>query len=96
MEIKFKQGLAGPAYSYNPGDVADMEESQAIRLCEKGIAEPVKDKKVETQTAPEPEKEMITFDDLEKKAGGWYEFPNGEKVRGEEKAKKKLKEMNGG
>ena len=97
MKVKFKQALSGPAYSYSAGDVADMEESQAIRLCEKGIAGPVKEKKNEKQTAPEPENQKLSFDDLKMKPGGHYYTPDDKYLgHGEDKAREKLKEMNGG
>ena len=96
MKVKFKQALAGPAYSYSAGDVADIEESQAIRLCEKGIAEPVKEKKTEKQTAPEPENQALTFDDLEKKKGGHYYLDDKHFAHGEENAREKLQKMNEG
>ncbi len=52
MKIKFLQGLAGPKYVYNPGDIADMGEKQAVRLCKAGIARPVKEAQTETATMP--------------------------------------------
>ena len=39
-------------------------------------------------------KYKLTIDDLKKKDGGWYEFPDGQSVRGKEKAKKKLADIN--
>lgn len=40
------------------------------------------------------EKDKLTFDDLKKKDGGWYEFPDGQSVRGKKNAEKKLADIN--
>ena len=96
MRIKIKQGLSGPAYSYSAGDIVDLPQKKAIKLCEAGIAQPVKEKEIEKQTKPQQENQEITFSDLNKKAGGWFEFPDGKNVRGEEAAKERLKKLNGG
>lgn len=41
-------------------------------------------------------KEKLTIEDLEQKPGGWYEFPDGSKEHGKDRAEKKIKEWNGG
>lgn len=97
MKIEFKQGLSGPAYSYNPGDIDDIKKEKAIRFCEAGIATPVKEKVVEKAIKDDSEeKQILTIGDLEQKKGGWYEFPDESKVRGEKKAKEKLEKWNEG
>jgi len=75
VRIKIKQGLAGPAYSYSKGDIVEFPKKEAIRLCEAGIAQPVKEKV--TETASKFPKHT---------GGGWYELSNGEKVQGKEHA----------
>jgi len=93
MKIKFIQGLAGPDYSYSPGNIDDVEEKQAIRLCEAGIARPVKEKEVETATKPKPEtaeKEYPVHT-----GGGWYELSTGDKIQGKEEAIEAQKELEG-
>lgn len=76
MRIKFRQVYDGPAGSFSPGDMADLDTDTAINICNAGLAFPVKEKKVETQMAQFP-KEV---------GGGWHELSNGTKVQGKEKA----------
>lgn len=37
--IKLKTGLAGAVRTYNPGDVVDWDDDDAVRLVEAGFAE---------------------------------------------------------
>lgn len=48
MLIKFLVSLSGPEVSFNPGDVAEINDEEAGRLIEAGIAIPY---------VPEPVKE---------------------------------------
>ena len=75
MKIQFKQSIAGPKYAYSRGEVAEFNKKEAIRLCEKGIAQPLKEKVTETSSKFPKHT-----------GGGWYELSNGEKVQGKEHA----------
>jgi len=91
MKIKFKQGLAGPNYNYNPGDQADFDEKQAIRLCEAGIAAPVKIENTEKQVKKPVEKSAKEYP--HHKGGGYYELSNGETIQGKDEAIDAEKEL---
>ena len=96
MKIKFKTGISGPNYSYSKGDEADFDKKKAIRLCEAGIARPIKEEDIEKQVKNKSENEMVTFDDLKKKKGGHYYLDGEHFAHGEENAKEKIKELNEG
>jgi len=80
MRIKFRQEYEGPAGSFSPGDIANLNKDIAINICNAGLAFPVKERQIENQVK-----------DL---GGGWYETSNGEKIRGKDKAIKAEKEVN--
>ena len=65
----------------------DVYSENVIELHESRCPEKVENKKVKELTKPKPV-------DLSQyaKDGGWYEFPNGEKIRGKEKALEYYKE----
>lgn len=94
MKIKILKGLAGPKFVYNPGDVVEMEDKQAIRLCKAGIAQPIKEQKTETAVKPPGENAAIKYP--VHKGGGWYELSNGETVKGKEEALEAQKALDGG
>ena len=83
MKIKFKTGISGPNYSYSKGDEADFDKKKAIRLCEAGIARPIKEEDVETSAKDYPYH----------KGGGYYKLSNGDTVQGKKKAVKAEKEL---
>ena len=83
MKIKFKQGLAGPAYAYSSGDIKDMPKEKAIKLCKAGIAVPCKNKKAEKKVLS-PIENTSKFPKFT--GGGWYKLSNGEKIQGKENA----------
>lgn len=90
MKIKMLQGLAGPEFVYNPGDVVEMEKKQATRLCKAGIAKPIEGEEIETATKPQGETAAKWPKHV---GGGWYQLSNGEKIRGEEEAIAAQKEL---
>ena len=51
MKVKFEQSIAGRDYVYNRGDIVDVEDKEAVRLIEAGIAvkQPVKTVKKATK-----------------------------------------------
>jgi len=91
MEIQFDVSIAGKSYSYQPGERADISQKQAIRLCEAGIAHPIKNKKTERQIKSTEEIQAKTYP--HHKGGGYYVLSNGNEVRGKEKAKKAEKKI---
>lgn len=62
---------------YSAGETEDLPRTKAISLIRSHIAE--EDRSVEAL-------------EIEHKGSGWYELPNGKKVRGKEEA---LREVNG-
>ena len=84
MKIKFKTGIAGPNFSYAPGDVVDLKQEQAIKFCKSNVAYPIKEKITENQKYP---KHI---------GGGWYELSDGEKTQGKEEAVKQQNKLKGG
>lgn len=42
MRVRLLQGRAGPTVSQNPGDVVDVDPAEAMRMIERGQAEPVR------------------------------------------------------
>jgi len=50
MKVCIKTSIAGARYAYGPGDIAEVDEAEAMRLIRAGIAEPVEEKP-ETATA---------------------------------------------
>lgn len=94
MKIKFKNGIAGPNYNYDPGDTANFEEKQAIRLCEAGIAQPVKEKVIETAEKKNKEEFETSAKDYPVHAGGgWYKLSDGSSVQGKDEAIKAEKKL---
>lgn len=43
MKIKFLVSMAGSEWAYSPGQVAEIEQAEAVRLVEAGFAVPVVD-----------------------------------------------------
>jgi len=86
MRIKFRQGYQGPAGSFSPGDVVDLEKNKAIDICNAGLAFPAKEKQIERQINEYPKHT----------GGGWYELSNGDKVRSKENAIKEEKLIESG
>ncbi len=96
MRIKFRQGYEGPAGTFSPGDIEEIEKNIAINICNAGIAFPVKNKQIERQVKPEAEKQILDIADLEKRKGGHY-YLNGEHfAHGKTNARKKLEKWNKG
>ncbi len=72
MRVKFRREYDGPAGSFSPGDVVNLEKDIAIDICNAGLAFPVKEKQVENQ--------MINYP---KHIGGpYWELSNGERFQG--------------
>lgn len=83
MKIKFRQGYDGPAGSFSPGDIANLDTDTAIDICNAGLAYPTKEKQTETQMKEYPYHT----------GGGWYKLSNGDKVQGKENAIEAQKEL---
>lgn len=61
---------------YEKGDTYTYKDKERVAfLIEKGYLE-----------EDEPQRENIKSDEIKHTGGGWYELPNGEKVKGKEKA----------
>jgi hypothetical protein len=92
-EVIMKTTSAGPNGTYLSGAVVPVDDKEAEQLVNGGYAEyvdPVEEPKQET--SDQKEESSITVDDYHT-GGGYYELPNGEKVRGKENALEALKEL---
>lgn len=77
MKIKFNRDVS----PYSAGEVHSFPRSRAIQLISSNFAEEISN---------EPDLETPKELELEYKGSGWYELPNGEKVRGESEALDRL------
>ncbi len=61
MKIKLIHALAGISFSYRRGEVIEIDDAEAVRLINGGLAAPVKEEVlVETAEAPKPKVEKAT------------------------------------
>ena len=42
MKVKLKISMSGPTVSYKPGDIFEGPADECARLCDRGIATPIK------------------------------------------------------
>jgi hypothetical protein len=54
MLVKMTVGLAGPAYTLNPGDEREFPQDEAMRLVAAGFAVPVSELKIERAIVDAP------------------------------------------
>lgn len=52
MKVRMAVGLSGPAVCLSPGDEAEFEQAEALRLIAAGYAVPVEARKVEKAVKP--------------------------------------------
>lgn len=83
-----KTTSAGPDGTFLIGTVVTFDEKEAEQLVDGGYAEYVD----EVQEEQETESSTLNIEDYHV-GGGYYELPNGDKVRGKEKAEEALKEL---
>ncbi len=89
MKIKILTSLAGINFSYSVGQIAEVDDKTAIHWVKAGLAEPVDAKQFENAVIEPPENAALKAakDKYPKHiGGGWYELPNGEKVKGKDEA----------
>lgn len=58
MKVRMKlkiQGTRNGVSWPDPGEVVDLPQNEAVKLCDAGYAVPVKEDKVEKAVAPQPE-----------------------------------------
>ncbi|RSL32663.1 hypothetical protein D7Z54_14535 [Salibacterium salarium] len=72
---------------YAKGKTFEGDEKRIAELVEKGFVSP---KPIEEQSQKKPPDESKT-EDVKHVGGGYYELPNGEKVKGKEEALKAAK-----
>lgn len=77
MKIKLLVSIASASWSYSPGQIAEIDDEEAKRLINAGLAKKLDD------TKPEGYPKHL--------GGGYYELPNGKRVRGKEKAIKAMR-----
>jgi len=96
MKIKMNNLSAGPDGVMQADGVYDVEPEKAQALVDAGFAVKVDEVKaipvIETATISAPENQDL-FDKLTKLKGGYYELPDGSKVKGKVKAAKALVEL---
>lgn len=78
-----------------PGDTVELHPGRAAKLKTVGL---VADMSVvaETATIEPPEKAVMPGLKPKHIGGGWYELPNGEKVRGKEEAEEAMERLGDG
>jgi len=84
--VKFKvlKGFRKDGQAYKRGDVIDIPPTEAAYL----RAQKLIGNSIRTNT-----KTPDRYNAIRHKGAGWYELPNGEKVRGKERAEKLLREV---
>jgi len=50
MKVKLLTSVAGPGHSHGYGEEVDMKDADARRLIERGLAQPVRQRAMETAT----------------------------------------------
>jgi hypothetical protein len=85
-KIKMLTTSAGPNGSIQAGQETTVSEKEAKDLVEGDYATYVEEEIFETENT------TLNIDDYHV-GGGYYELPNGDKVRGKEKAEEALKEL---
>ena len=84
MRVRLKVDIAGPAGVFRSGEVvsdAQMPRDQLKHLVARGYAELVGERQVEQAVMSVPETA-----DIKHIGSGWYELPDGSKVRGKKAA----------
>ena len=84
MKVKLMTNYASQFGAGTAGRIISLPEKQAVDLIKNGHAIAVRIPKVETADSKQPEKETAEFP--YHVGGGFYELPDGSRVRGREKA----------
>lgn len=86
VQVRMKTIYAGPNGNCQPGGIISVDEVEAVELVNGRYAEYVETLSNE-ETEPDDENGKNEFpEDIKKLGGGYFELPNGEKVRGKDKA----------
>jgi len=91
-KVKLLKRMAGPGGNYNPGSVIEIDAGIGQQLVDQKAAEwiaPVRQKPIERAVVEPVEKAVKP--EVKHVGAGWYELPNGERVRGKEAAERALK-----
>jgi hypothetical protein len=83
-KVKMLTASAGAEGTMSIGQVITVDEKEAKELVEGGYAQYVDSPKTKAENP------SIESDQLKHVGGGWFELPNGEKVKGKEEALKEL------
>lgn len=86
-KVKLNKRMAGPDGNFPPGFVMEVNADIGQQLVDQGVAEwvaPVRQKPVE-RAVKQPEYSIKHV------GAGWYELPNGERVRGKAAAEQAAK-----
>ena len=84
MRVKMKKTSAGPAGVFLTRKEYELSEALAEQLIAAGAAESLEPKPMPVEPEPVPGPEVVNV------GGGYFELPNGERVKGKEKAEKAL------
>lgn len=87
--VRMKVSMAGAFESYSPGDLVSVSDEAAAAWIEGDIAELHQDVPLKVKEMEDPGE----TGDLKHLGGGYYELPNGEKVKGKENAQVALAEL---
>lgn len=90
MKLRMIKSVAGAErginFAYGLGEIIDIESVGARSLLKAKYAVPVKEEKEKAVQKKSLEKKIVHV------GGGWYELPNGERIRGKENALRAKKE----
>lgn len=82
--------ISGKSGSRKRGDIVELDYNKAKKLIDRGYAVAVGENKAKTR-----EKATIAPGETREPkhvGGGWYELPNGERVKGKDEADRRMKE----
>lgn len=86
MRVRMNKTSAGPAGVFMIRKEYDLPDEFASQLIEAGAAVSLEPQEKETQEDHEDDPESL----LNHVGGGYYELPNGERIKGKDKAEKAL------
>lgn len=90
MMVKMLRKRSTPRRTYSAEETVDLPKGLAEAWISMGIAEAPK-KEVSHETESPRDASMARAQEIRHVGAGWYELPNGKKIRGKEKAKEAVK-----
>ena len=86
MKVRLTQHMAGPTVDIAAGTVLELDANTAARYCAKGVAVPYRgDDSIEYATSSVAAEAKSGGEPIHT-GGGWWQLPDGRKVKGKSKA----------